>query len=1250
MGCTYKTKGKEFQSKQEYINFLKSKMVSIDPDTKQDIVGVSDLSSMLFNTKLKSSRQYRRQVYKRSFVSQVKNNKGSIRINGKLHEFENYDSSWDDQTILNEIEKKGLITEALKSNEKIADNFVNWVNEGAPMENENRIEFFGKNYKNNANYSIKTLNRIKNYFGIQKGDTIMTLDDFLQSSPAAEPFSDMDNTTLEGHNTYIVVHGYTDGVADISIVNIEPDLFFQGKGLEGKYWTSKFVSDKEAKSAGIDMMATMSEIRSLQTSLLIAKMKKAAGNKLSIRRQGSIALSPFKDDAKFSGINVYQSLKNLKSLRNLPEVLDNFSDNMIADIYDDTLMDINMIQDDYINMLLTMHQQRLESLGQHRITAIERMDNLVKLEKAFKADRNHTADLIKALRLQQEYLKKRKDLDSIEKMIENDEYRIISQFIFDLEKVYDRSRGDISAPNWFERIFATEGHLKNWILQQYTNFEKQILMESSKLVAQEQEKLVKYLEPVNGIYIKNKPGRNVLQYFVNDSQNKMENMFKRKKMKVKRGDKIVEEEVFTGDIHWTLDDPETARLYSEGKIKDEELELGEYVATKSMEYIEKILFQHIYKQSYADKDLDYTITKKDKTFSIRDKINSQVEEIMEKNWTKGMLPLLQKNASEYISAGKLKKGFDAFFSQELDPAKIFDQVISMNDEGEFQDSIGSFVINQIMDGVGGDKEYGSDSRLKALGFVRQEEGIVMTDESQNNGVTRDIFTIMSYMAAEAQTKSIIENELLPFLQDAKIYAKAIETFEGIAQDNTLKWLDVRIDKTVFGRSQSIAKADDKAGKTLENTTRLAMRFTTFSGVALSVPVGVTSFTANYFETLQMSIANSLSNPYDMFTFKEFNKANIEVIKNMTKVSILADEYQIYEGEMVERQNNPKYNPTKKDIWNSNAFHFMNRGTDKYFRMVIMVAQMMHDGTYDAHTVNDNGEVEYDAKKDERFFYYDAGEYKQTKKQKALMDWYIDDLKKDRTVNQSESDVPVKGYTFKDQETFIFIGNEFVVGAFDQYRGTAGDNYVLYNVVMQFKKFFVPKFQARLGTKRTVKDAALRKLVEGDDGELRRLWEPIIREGSWTSTGRMLGERIPIVNDILKKIDLVTEKRSITDWRDMTDLEKHNLARAGMDLIFLLAGYIMYNGLKGLGDDDDDKKGVPLGFVGPRLLRSLRDGLWTAVVAAQVNEMFLQPFPVVESAKRWLRLVSFDASNSDIKSITPGAANVTAVQDIIGKNE
>jgi hypothetical protein len=51
---------------------------------------------------------------------------------------------------------------------------------------------------------------------------------------------------------------------------------------------------------------------------------------------------------------------------------------------------------------------------------------------------------------------------------------------------------------------------------------------------------------------------------------------------------------------------------------------------------------------------------------------------------------------------------------------------------------------------------------------------------------------------------------------------------------------------------------------------------------------------------------------------------------------------------------------------SDALYIFSRIPDIYNRMGILVAQMIHDGCWEAHYVNENDELVYDFKKDKRF--------------------------------------------------------------------------------------------------------------------------------------------------------------------------------------------------------------------------------------------------------------------------------------------
>lgn len=1251
MACKFKYDGLEFSSKDALVKYIKNSFGSEVKSTKQLMNKVSDMDRFIFSDSFSSIKDYRTKAYEEMLVNGAILNGGKIKILQKEYDLEYKGKNRDHIKAL--LQKKGVVQEMNKVYGSVDSKILKWINEnGASLHPDVLKEVFGET-QGKSTYSSDTLVQLKKIFNIKKGTSVYRLSDF-KASPAFKVIGEIDLSDIdtEIYNPLVLVNSYDGetGVLDISIMDIEPYMHFSGKGLSGSLITANFTSDKKAKDAGVTMHANIADIRSIQSSLLVAKMKAVGGDNLFVRKNNIIQFNG-NNEISIAGVNNYESINNIRALRNIPELLGQMSNDMIGLIFNDEIIDEKNMHKDYVSMLMNTHQQQIQDLrdgdGFHSL-GIDKLEKLVKLERAFLADKNRSKQLIDALRKQQNWIKKQRKLYTTEDQVQDEEYRLISQIMMSIESIYDRTKGSIDQPG-FGAYFSTQGHMKNWVFQNYSSLEKRLMMEGADLVRQEQSKLLKFLNPVVDAY-ENNLGSIIQSYVINNAEKKFDPIFKKKKMKVTDEDgNVTEEEVFTGEVHFDKTDPETAKLLARGELTEEQLALGKYVAETSLKYIREILFQHEYKARFSHKSLNEKVnptSMEGKT--VKEYINDTIDEIISKNWKKGMLPVLSKSSSENFANFKVLKGLQSYFKQDTDPAKIMDQVSKISEvDGENKSSMGSFVVAQIKDHMG-NKEYGSTSRMEMLGMTIGKDGVEVNRKDNNESLTKNLFTIMSYMATEAKTKPIIENEILPFMEDALVYAKALEVFEGEEQKMTAEFIRQRVDKTIYGKSQYIAKGkNDKFGQNAEGVVRLGMRALTFSGVALSVPVAVTSFTANFFESVNIAIANKFGNPYDMFNLNEFNKAFYETMKNNKKVRALGDYYQVYEGEIQELLNNIKWDPSQKQIFDSTRMHFMNRWTDRFFREVVMVAQMMHDGTYKAHSIED-GEVKYDAKKDARYFDQETGE--QTEVQKELMNWIRDDLVNDRAVSQDPEGLPVKAYSREDQEKFIFIGNEFVVGAFDQYRGTVGDNHLLYNVVFQFKKFAVPKIQRRIGSTRPVREAALRRIEEGDDQELHRIWDPIIREGTWRTTSDLLLGTVPMVGDWLAKIGFVKKRRTMEDWKNMSELEKHNLASTALDLSFFIMGAILYSGLKGLSDDDDYDKDSPIAFLGPRLIRSLRDGLWTAIVAAQVNEMFLEPFPIVDYTKRLLNIFTFSASSGDLERMVPGMANIDALKDMNQKEK
>lgn len=102
----------------------------------------------------------------------------------------------------------------------------------------------------------------------------------------------------------------------------------------------------------------------------------------------------------------------------------------------------------------------------------------------------------------------------------------------------------------------------------------------------------------------------------------------------------------------------------------------------------------------------------------------------------------------------------------------------------------------------------------------------------------------------------------------------------------------------------------------------------------------------------------------------------------------------------------RINQARKGIWNMNnfMFKFVTR-PDFYNRMTIFVAQMLGDGCYDAHYINEDGELVYDWKKDKRFEAFANGLVNDPRynKQRALYYTVAKQFENEHTKNRDGSD-------------------------------------------------------------------------------------------------------------------------------------------------------------------------------------------------------------------------------------------------------
>lgn len=214
---------------------------------------------------------------------------------------------------------------------------------------------------------------------------------------------------------------------------------------------------------------------------------------------------------------------------------------------------------------------------------------------------------------------------------------------------------------------------------------------------------------------------------------------------------------------------------------------------------------------------------------------------------------------------------------------------------------------------------------------------------------------------------------------------------------------------------------------------------------------------------------------DSFTFQNFTKALKLVYSDLshysethTICSALNELYGINDMDM--NTYIDRISSARKGVWNFENFMFKFASRpDFYNRMTIFTAQMMGDGCLEAHSINDNGELIYDWKKDKRFSKFAANPTLKTSdteynKQKSLYytlaKQFVIEHAKDRNGNEFVLDMsnpkPLpRAYTNKQAESMKSLGDD-IYGYYSHEKKSLIMSTMLGSMWLQFKTYWSGK--------------------------------------------------------------------------------------------------------------------------------------------------------------------------------------------------
>lgn len=1222
-----------------------------EPIKSEDLIGEllipNDMKGIRkdFNTKMLDNRV----AFIYNDLNQSKDRKYVAFVNGRPKVF-SFVKEFEEGEAAVKAAIRDRIIPNMKSDEAFRkQQLISWINtpdangQKMGMSRENQRRYFAVGDTNRRLYSPETLKEFKKTIRNNPGVIAVPY------SKLAERFegTNLDGMTSEvlmDRDPLIIIHRQLSNrstgkveALDISIYdwhNGNSNIFSNTGGM----LFSNYITSKEQKALGINATNNLDEVRKLQMGLMAMKMVQAGGNVINIRNVGIMNMTS--DSFMLKMADPSRLFGYIPKLSEIPGFFDELHDEIKDLVNDTTIREEDQYVPNYIKMLRSfLYEEREHIMSTGKKYVPEALQGDIEIIERYLVDgvEDEMITMLEHRRYRLEHGPRR--LNTQEKRDTSDEYIIISNVLGHL-KGFRGSQNNfkIKDANMYEQYVGSIHDMQNHVLQDfYSILRRQSKVATGLFTENFRKPFQEKIKDVTGVYLRRHPEFAVKERLAAIGHKRFDNMFKKR---VVHGTDGKEYEINTFELHLDRSEPGASIL------SDEELALANFIADE----IEKYMTDMFYHRGY----MDGRFFEWDGERSVLNdkRLREWAEEQYRKHWKRGMLPLMHKNAAQHFFAGNLGKAGKRFVSRYSDPVQMFDDVLELKQRSGVSQEVHSHFFDQY-DSRNAEMSFGTERRMNMLGVEGSGGDYYLPINDNLNGykINQDLNTnledVMDFFVMDVIWKQTMDKEVLPEYNGAMTRLNAFEVLYSTDQSANKEHMRVMFDRVVRGQNQLEHKS--KLWKNAARGLNVAYKLTSFSGVALSIPVAITSAVGNLTELNLNALATSIGNPYDIFTFKELKKGQMWMLKNAKLAEKLVHFYQVTEHERFDVLNNPRYKSVDNHVWTHRFAHIMNWITDYETRKLVMIAQMVHDGSLDAHSL-DGENVVYDEKKDRRF--YNADGVTQTKKQKALYDWVKRNLSNDPRVNQ-ELDRPLnRGYDLDDQRKFEWITSYFVTGTYNNESTGTYDSYILGKVAAQFKKYFISKMEHRLGGiatgKKTKAEGGHKIIIEHEDGRLEEVWQKLETNGIYVEVAKYL------VDDVLKN---VFKGQKI---EKLTEMQKYSLARTSGDAMIAAIIVLLWGGMRGFADDKEDEAAAgkfeaarerskmlrerSKMLFDMRAISAVKNGLLGSLALTPMEIIQTLGIPSLETMKRIWNLILFNGGPDDIRRLLPLGATIDTVED------
>lgn len=597
-------------------------------------------------------------------------------------------------------------------------------------------------------------------------------------------------------------------------------------------------------------------------------------------------------------------------------------------------------------------------------------------------------------------------------------------------------------------------------------------------------------------------------------------------------------------VHWNEKDPHTAAELAAGRITKAEVAFGAWIAEQAQEMMRDSMLHQLRMNGVEHRDASGAFDE------LAAKANAA--SIVNKRYPKGWIPVVRSPFSEKLTQGNLRNALQTLWTSHMNIDNLFNE-----DVGRYDDStgIGNRYLSEVEENSSG-TPIGNETRLRRMGLrLDGATGkVVAADVGTNLGMTKNIESIMILAKLASVRQRIHEQKSLPVYNATISLFNMIEAVDKRDVTQEKDWARMYADRMLFLGGAAL-KDDQPMLMNIAPASNLLISYTSFVGVSLSWKVAMQSGILNEIGMLATAIASDIADD-GLFGKKELIKAHVMMgdKANRDKMAALLHHHFVTESSEQEAGVNFRKSKTRRLLFSSHTMNVMNWWTDHMARGIVMTAQMLKDGSWDAYSLTDDGEVVYDERKD--------GQWYENGKLKPDADIIMADLKQalidDGHVGQ-EADKPLKaGYDFRSGRRFKWIADKMVIGGMDRTQQPMLNNVWYGRMFSTFSNFlytkianwYLPPTSVEAGGKRVV-------VTDRFTGKKVAKWE--------------LYEMTGYVHALNSAILVLANKAGMgwSETKSLTKAEKRAISRLAYDVAMFAVLYGLYAMM--VPDEEERKK-------------------------------------------------------------------------------